>query len=162
MVPVSVFFGRRRSTLEGDSDSFGRVVGTAASSPNPTRNIVTQTDLEMGENRYGIQADFGAPGTRFRSYARLAYETMKWELSGPPTGGAGFGGTVGNLQVNSFTSACNSDCGRLLSSTRNFTASPNPPRSRGPMLTLAVTLALLASFFCCLATKSIAPPKHAA
>ena len=113
MVPVSVFFGRRRSTLEGDSDSFGRVVGTAASSPNPpllgaatvTRNNVTQTDLEMGENRYGIQADFGAPGTRFRSYARLAYETMKWELSGPPTGGAGFGGTVGNLQVNSFTSA---------------------------------------------------------
>ncbi len=36
-VPVSVFVGRRISTLEGESDSFGRVVGIVVSSARPTR-----------------------------------------------------------------------------------------------------------------------------
>lgn len=112
-VPVSFFVGRRTSTLEGESDSFGRAVGSVADSPDPpligaatvTRNNVEETELTIGETRYGIQADFGAPGARFRTFARVAYEKMKWELDGPPTGGAGFGGTIGNLTTNGFSSA---------------------------------------------------------
>jgi hypothetical protein len=49
-----------------------------------------------------------------------------------------------------------------LSSTRNFALKPKPPPSRGPIDTAHVTLAFDASFFCCLPTKSIAPPKQAA
>lgn len=111
--PVSLFVGRRTSRLEGESDSFARVVGSVASSPNPplvgaatvTRNNVTTSELEIGETRYGLQADFGAPGQRFRPFGRLSYERMEWAIHGPPTGGAGFGGTIGNLTTNSFVSA---------------------------------------------------------
>src|SRR5262249_36260193 len=62
----------------------------------------------------------------------------------------------------SLASAASSACGKVESSTRSFTASPKPPPSRGPIDTSAVTLALLASFSCCLPTKSSAPPKQAA
>ncbi|NOT33006.1 MAG: hypothetical protein HOP12_02425 [Candidatus Eisenbacteria bacterium] len=78
-VPVSVFVGRRYSKLDGMTDSFGRSVGSVA--------------------------DFGAPSARFRSFARLAYEKMKWEIAGPPTGGAGFAGTIGTLTTSGFASA---------------------------------------------------------
>ena len=44
----------------------------------------------------------------------------------------------------------------------DFTARPKPPPSRGPIDTAQVTFVLVASFFCCLATKSSAPPKQAA
>jgi len=111
--PVSVFLGRRVATLEGESDSFGRAVGTVASSPSAplvgaatvTRNNATATELEIGETRYGVQADFGATGARFRPFSRLVYEKMSWQLDGPPTGGAGFGGTIGDLTTSSFASA---------------------------------------------------------
>jgi hypothetical protein len=111
--PVSVFIGRRTSRLEGESDSFGRSVGTVASSPSPplvgaatvTRNDEDETELEIGETRYGLQADFGGDGSRFRPFARVTYEKMKWSLDGPPTGGAGFGGTIGTLTTNGFASA---------------------------------------------------------
>src|SRR4030095_1429562 len=50
----------------------------------------------------------------------------------------------------------------LRSSTVSFTARPKPPPSRGPIDTAQVTFALVAFFFWCEATKSRAPPKHAA
>ena len=111
--PVSFFYGERTGDIEGESDSFGRVVGTVASSPSAplvgaatvTRNNNPNTDLEFDEMRYGVQADFGAADARVRSFARLAYERMDWTLKGPPTGGAGFGGTIGDLTTNSFSSA---------------------------------------------------------
>lgn len=112
-VPLSVFIGKRKADLDGESDSFGRVVGSVAASPNPplvgaatvTRNNAKQTDLEIEETRYGVQADLGAPDARVRTFVRLAYERMEWKLEGPPTGGAGFGGTIADLTVNSFSSA---------------------------------------------------------
>lgn len=112
-VPVSIFVGRRTSKLDGESDSFGRSVGAVASSPNPplvgaatvTRNNATATELEIGETRYGIQADFGGADARFRSFARLTYERMEWLLDGPPTGGAGFAGTINDLTTSGFSSA---------------------------------------------------------
>lgn len=63
------------------------------------------TDLIMGETRYGVQADLGRAGSRFRSFARLTFERMEWNLDGPPTGRAGFGGTIGNLTTSGFASA---------------------------------------------------------
>lgn len=112
-VPVSVFVGRRVSRLEGESDSFGRTVGTVASSPSAplvgaatvTRNNAQSTELEIGETRYGVQADFGASDARFRPFSRLVFERMTWQLDGPPTGGAGFGGTIGDLTTSGFSRA---------------------------------------------------------
>lgn len=111
--PVSVFVGRRFSILEGKSDSYASVAGSVASSTSAPlvgaarvqRNGVSSTELTIGETRFGVQADFGAPEARFRSFARLTYEKADWALDGPPTGGAGFGGTIGNLTTNSFSSA---------------------------------------------------------
>lgn len=111
--PVSVFVGRRTATLDGKSDSFGRAVGAVASSPEAPlvgaatvrRNGASATDMIMGETRFGMQADFGSPSARFRSFARLSFERIEWTLDGPPTGGAGFGGTIGNLTTNGFSSA---------------------------------------------------------
>ena len=110
--PVSGFVGRRTATLDGKSDSFGRAVGAVASSPaaplvgaaTVRRNGTTATDMIMGETRYGVQADLGGSGTRFRSFARLSYERIEWTLDGPPTGGAGFGGTINELPTNGFAS----------------------------------------------------------
>ena len=39
-----------------------------------TRNNNTETELELNETRYGIQADFGAAGVRYRSFARISFE----------------------------------------------------------------------------------------
>lgn len=69
------------------------------------RDNERRTEMFIGETRYGLQADFGAPGARFKSFARLTYERMNWELDGPPTGGAGFGGTLNDLTTNGFTTA---------------------------------------------------------
>jgi hypothetical protein len=112
-LPLSIFVGHRKSDLDGASNSFGRSVGSVASSPSPPligaatvrRSNETQTDLEIDETRFGLQADFGAPDARVHSFVRLAYEKMEWELDGPPTGGAGFGGTIGDLTTNGFASA---------------------------------------------------------
>ena len=51
---------------------------------------------------------------------------------------------------------------RALVLSMTSTDSPKPPPSRGPIETAQVTMALLAPFLCCFATKSIAPPKQAA
>ena len=38
-------------------------------------------------------------------FFRTAYEYQKWDIDGLPTGGAGFGGTIGELTTNSFAAA---------------------------------------------------------
>ena len=39
------------------------------------------------------------------AFFRTAFEYQHWNINGLPTGGAGFGGTIGNLTTNSFASA---------------------------------------------------------
>jgi hypothetical protein len=39
------------------------------------------------------------------AFFRTALEYQQWDIDGPPTGGAGFGGTIGELTTNSFASA---------------------------------------------------------
>jgi hypothetical protein len=38
-------------------------------------------------------------------FVRGGYEFQNWDIDAPPTGGAGFGGTIGELTTNSFASA---------------------------------------------------------
>lgn len=40
-----------------------------------------------------------------KAFFRAAVEYQMWDVDGPPTGGAGFGGTIGELTTNSFASA---------------------------------------------------------
>ena len=47
----------------------------------------------------------GRTGARIRPFARVTYEKVKWSLDGPPTGGAGFGGTISDLTTSGFASA---------------------------------------------------------
>jgi hypothetical protein len=110
--PLHVFVGYRTSDLDGESDSFGRAVGTLAVSPNPpligaatvTRNNVDETDMTIDEWQVGVRFDFGL-GQTARGFVHATYETQDWELDGPPTGGAGFGGTSSDITLNSFSSA---------------------------------------------------------
>lgn len=112
-VPVRVFLGWRKGKMKGYSNSYGRSTGTVASSPSPplvgaatvSRNGASSTQLEVTERRVGVQAEFGAPAARVRSFARVSFEQMGWYLNGPPTGGAGFGGTIGTLTTNGFARA---------------------------------------------------------
>jgi hypothetical protein len=110
--PVS-FFGRyKRADLDGRSDSFGRAVGTVASSPNPplagaatvTRNNA-KAEARIRDYEYGLQFDFNPSQDGVQSFLRLSYMETRWKLNGLPTGGAGFGGTIADLTTNSFSSA---------------------------------------------------------
>lgn len=110
--PFSLYTRYRKAELEGESDSFGRSVGTVASSPSAplvgaatvTRdNARSSADIEDAE--YGLQYDFEMTKSRYKSFVRLSYLKQKWELDGPPTGGAGFGGTIGELTTNAFAAA---------------------------------------------------------
>ena len=39
------------------------------------------------------------------AFFRTAFEYQMWDIDGFPTGGAGFGGTIGELTTNSFAAA---------------------------------------------------------
>ncbi|HEX3600615.1 MAG TPA: hypothetical protein VHU84_10765 [Lacipirellulaceae bacterium] len=57
-------------------------------------------ELELGaEFEYPLEQ---LPATFF---FRAAYEMQRWDIDGLPTGGAGFGGTIGEITTNSFASA---------------------------------------------------------
>jgi hypothetical protein len=107
-----LFFSGRGSYIDGFSDSFGRSVGSVASSPSAplvgaatvTRNT-SEAEVTIAEFQAGIQ--FDVPLERFpaQAFFRTAFEYQNWNLTGKPTGGAGFGGTINDLTTNSFASA---------------------------------------------------------
>jgi hypothetical protein len=112
--PVSVVARYKYSKLDGKSDSFGRAVGTVASSPSAPlvgAATVTRNDADakadIHDQEYGLQYDFG--GASVSSFVSVTYTMTKLKLNGPPTGGAGFGGTIGDLTTNSFSSASAED-----------------------------------------------------
>jgi hypothetical protein len=98
--------------LSGHSDSYGRSAGAIASSPSSpligaatvTRNNA-DSDLYMFETQLGIEWNYGLRCLPANYFFRTAYEYQDWNIVGPPTGGAGFGGTIGELTTNSFSSA---------------------------------------------------------
>jgi len=108
--PVSVVARYKFSKLDGRSDSFGRSVGTVASSPSAPlvgAATVTRNDAkakaEVHDQEYGLQYDFG--GAALKSFVSVTYTLTRLNLNGLPTGGAGFGGTIQDLTTNSFSAA---------------------------------------------------------
>ena len=96
----------------GHSDSYGRAVGAVASSPSAplvgaatvTRNNA-DSNLVISEFQLGVQFEFALRRIPANAFFRTALDYQYWDINGPPTGGAGFGGTIGNLTTNSFSSA---------------------------------------------------------
>jgi hypothetical protein len=110
------FFGTiRGSALTGETDSYGRAVGTVASSPSSplvgaatvSRNnsTVGYTGIEIVEAQLGVQWEYELRDVPATFFFRVAGEYQSWYMNGPPTGGAGFGGTIGEITTNSFASA---------------------------------------------------------
>ncbi len=110
--PLSFFGSFRGSYLGGHTDSFGRSDGTVASSPStPLVGAATVTrsnadaELDIFEYQAGLQLDFRLRALPVNAFFRAAFEYQMWDIDAPPTGGAGFGGTIGELTTNSFASA---------------------------------------------------------
>jgi hypothetical protein len=102
----------RGSNLAGFSDSLGRADGAVASSPSAplvgaatvTRNHAPAT-MAIFEAQVGVEFDWALQDVPMNFFFRVAYEYQDWLITGLPTGGAGFGGTIGELTTNSFASA---------------------------------------------------------
>ncbi len=110
--PFSLFGSFRGSYLGGHTTSFGRSDGTVASSPSaPLVGAATVTraradgELDIFEFQAGMQADYALKRLPVNAFFRCAFEYQNWDIDAPPTGGAGFGGTIGELTTNSFASA---------------------------------------------------------
>lgn len=110
--PLSFFSSFRGSYLGGHTDSFGRSDGTVASSPSaPLVGAATVTranadaELDIMEYQVGLQLDFPLRFIPANAFFRTAFEYQNWDIDAPPTGGAGFGGTIGEITTNSFASA---------------------------------------------------------
>jgi len=110
--PVSLFVSGRGSKMWGHTDSFGRSAGAVANSPDPplvgaatvTRNNA-ESDLIVLEAQAGVQLELALRQFPATAIFRIAGEYQNWDINGPPTGGAGFGGTLGDLTTSSFASA---------------------------------------------------------
>jgi hypothetical protein len=110
--PVSFFLGARGSKMWGHSDSFGRAAGAVAASPSAplvgaatvTRNNA-ESDLVVWETQAGLQFEMALRNYPAKAFLRLAFEYQNWDINGPPTGGAGFSGTIETLTTSSFSSA---------------------------------------------------------
>lgn len=109
---TQLFAGGRMSFLAGQSDAFGRSAGSVADSPSAplvgaatVRRNDADATLVILETQVGIQWDFPLYGWPATAFFRTAFEYQYWDLGILPTGGAGFGGTIGELTTNSFSTA---------------------------------------------------------
>ncbi len=110
--PIYFFASIRGTNAYGTTDSFGRAAGAVASSPSaPLVGAATVTRnnadarMEIIETQIGLDIEHQLRCCRAKAFFRVAGEYQYWELNGRPTGGAGFGGTIGDLTTNSFASA---------------------------------------------------------
>lgn len=109
---LNLFASARGASLWGQTDSYGRSAGAVASSPSAplvgaatvTRNNA-KSDLQIAEIQVGVEWDYALECIPANFFFRTAYEYQDWNIVGPPTGGAGFGGTIGELTTNSFSAA---------------------------------------------------------
>jgi hypothetical protein len=109
---ASLVLGARASQLWGRTDSFARVAGAVADSPSaPLVGAATVTrnnaiaEMTIAEFQVGVQWDWELEVLPMNAFFRTAFEYQHWNIDGLPTGGAGFGGTIGDLTTNSFSSA---------------------------------------------------------
>ena len=110
--PFSLVLGGRYSYLGGYTEAFGRSSGTVASSPSaPLVGAATVTrdgaraHASISEFQAGLQADYPLAFIPASAFIRTTFEYQNWGIHGKPTGGAGFGGTIGDLTTNSFAVA---------------------------------------------------------
>jgi hypothetical protein len=61
--------------------------------------------MTIGELQTGLQLDYPLATIPASAFIRTTYEYQNWMVHGKPTGGAGFGGTIGEITTNSFASA---------------------------------------------------------
>ncbi len=109
---ANLYLGARASSLWGRSDSRAYAAGTVASSPSAplvgaatvSRNDALAT-MTIGEIQVGIEWDIPLQNLPFNFFFKAGLEYQHWQVDAPPTGGAGFGGTIGTLTTNSFSSA---------------------------------------------------------
>ena len=111
-LPLYAFCSGRGSHIRGESDSFGRSSGTVASSPSAplvgaatVRRNGAEGHADIGELQTGLQLDYELAKVPAGVFVRMALEYQYWNITAPRTGGAGFGGTIGELTTNSFASA---------------------------------------------------------
>lgn len=109
---ASLFLGVRASELWGRTDSFGRSAGAVADAPDsPLVGAATVTrnnaiaEATIAELQVGVQWDWELHVLPMNAFFRTTFEYQHWNVNAPPTGGAGFGGTIGNLTTNSFAAA---------------------------------------------------------
>jgi hypothetical protein len=109
---IMAFATVRGSALYGSSDSFGRADGTVASSPSAplvgaatVRRNNSDARLYIYELETGAEFEYPLAQIPATFFFRASYEMQNWDIDGKPTGGAGFGGTIGDLTTNSFASA---------------------------------------------------------
>ncbi|WP_425619243.1 hypothetical protein NA78x_002981 [Anatilimnocola sp. NA78] len=110
--PFSLYLGGRVSQVFGENDSYGRSAGTVASSPSaPLVGAATVSrnnavgHITIGEMQAGFQYERPIYDSPLNFFFRAGVEYQHWVAEGPPVGGAGFGGTIGDLTTNSFASA---------------------------------------------------------
>jgi hypothetical protein len=100
-----------RLYLGGHTDSFGRsdgvalVADAARSWARHRHRNNADAELDIFEYQAGFQLDFALRRFPVNAFLRCAFEYQNWDIDAPPTGGAGFGGTIGELTTNSFASA---------------------------------------------------------
>lgn len=110
-MPINLFGRYKNSKLKGQTTAFGSAVGSVASSPSAPlvgAATVTRADAKATGTRedmeLGLQYDFTA-ASRISSFVRLSWTRSDLKIRGRPTGGSGFGGTIGTLTTNSFSTA---------------------------------------------------------
>jgi hypothetical protein len=102
----------RGSRIYGQADMFARSAGTVASSPSAplvgaatvTAPDITST-LDVIESQLGLQYEFQLIELPFNCFFRCACEFQYWNVINNEAGGAGFGGTIGELTTNSFATS---------------------------------------------------------
>ncbi|MBL9164464.1 MAG: hypothetical protein JNL18_17185 [Planctomycetaceae bacterium] len=84
-------------------------MASSPSAPLGGAATVTRADadaeLDTWEYQVGLYMGFPLRFVPASAFFRTALEYQKWHVVGPPTGGAGFGGTIGELTTISFASA---------------------------------------------------------
>lgn len=110
--PIYLFGSARGSFLDGHSQSMGRADGTVASAPSSplvgaatVRRTNADATMTIAEFQAGLEFDWPLQCVPANFFFRTCYEYQHWNFDGLPTGGAGFGGTIGEITTNSFASA---------------------------------------------------------
>jgi len=109
-LPAYLFVSGRGSSLVGTSDTFARAIGTVASAPSSplvgaatVRRNNAEASATIAEFQAGLQVEQELQYIPAVAFFRAAFEYQYWNINALNVGGAGFGGTIGDLTTNSFS-----------------------------------------------------------